>query len=66
MEYDQYNQKAKLYKLIGEEVIDTYVKKMLDEILNKYDNVVSKEPHDIRNCKHVKYNIRLNDKRSIK
>src|SRR6266542_714024 len=66
METDKYNQEAKLYELIGEEVIDTHVKEMLDEILTKYDNVVSKGPHDIGNCKLVKHDIRLNDERPIK
>src|SRR6266498_839617 len=66
MENDRYNQEAKLYELIGEEVIDTYVKEMLDEILNEYDNVVSKGPYDIGNCTQVKHDIRLNDERSIK
>ncbi len=37
LEYDQYNQEAKLYELIGEEVMNTHVKEMLDEILNEYD-----------------------------
>ncbi len=55
MEKDKYNQKAKLYKLIGKEVMDTHVKEMLDEILNEYDNIVSKGPHDIGNCKLIKY-----------
>ncbi len=36
----------------------THIKKMFNEILNEYD--------DIRNCKLVKYDIRLNDKRPIK
>ncbi len=63
---DQYNQKAKLYELIGKEVIDTHVKEMLDEILNKYDDVTSKGFHNIENCKLVKYDIRLNDERFIK
>ncbi len=63
IENDKYNQEAKLYELIGKEVIDTHVKEMLDEILNEY---VSKGPHDIENCKLVKHNIRLNDKRPIK
>ncbi len=66
MENDKYNQKVKLYKLIGEEVMDTHVKEMLDKILTKYDNVVSKRPHDIGNCKLVKHDIRLNDERLIK
>ncbi len=66
MKNDKYNQKAKLYELISEEVIDTHVKKMLDEILNKYDDVVSKGFHDIENCKLVKHDIRLNDERPIK
>ena len=39
---------------------------MLDEILNKYDDVVSKRSHNIGNCKLVKHNIRLNDERPIK
>jgi len=66
MENDKYNQEAKLYELIGKEVIDIHIKEMLDKILNEYDNVVFKGPHDIENCKLVKYNIRLNDNRSIK
>src|SRR6266498_4694161 len=65
IENDKYNQEAKLYELISEEVIDTYIKEMLDEILIEYDDVVSKRPHDIGNCKLVKHDIRLNDKRSI-
>src|SRR6266511_4116026 len=66
METDKYNQEAKLYELIGEEVMDTHVKEMLDEILNEYDDVVSKGPHDIGNCTQVKHDIRLNDERPIK
>ncbi len=66
MKNDKYSQKVKLYKLIGEEVIDTHIKKMLDEILNEYDDVVFKEPHDIGNCRLVKHDIRLNDERPIK
>src|SRR6266498_5528323 len=66
MENDKYNQEAKLYELIGEEVMDTHVKEMLDEILNEYDDIVSKRPHDIGNCKFVKHDIRLNDERPIK
>ncbi len=66
MEYDQYNQKAKLYELIGEEIMDTHVKKILNEILNEYDNVIFKGSHNIKNCKLVKYNIRLNNERFIK
>ncbi len=66
IENDKYNQEAKLYELISEEVMDTHVKKMLDEILNEYDDVVFKESYDIGNCKLVKYNIRLNDERPIK
>ncbi len=34
--------------------MDTHVKKMLDEILNEYDDVISKGPHDIRNYKLMK------------
>ncbi len=66
MENDQYNQEAKLYKLIGKKVMDTYIKEMLDEILNEYDDVVSKGPYDIGNCIQVKHDIRLNDERLIK
>src|SRR6266542_2595330 len=66
IENDKYNQEAKLYELIGEEVIDTHVKEMLDKILNEYDDIVSKGPHDIGNCKLVKHDIRLNDERPIK
>ncbi len=66
MENDKYNQKAKLYELIGEEVMDTHVKEMLDKILIKYNDVVSKGSHDIGNCKLIKHDIRLNDERSIK
>src|SRR6266498_1994788 len=66
MENDKYNQEAKLYELIGEEVMDTHVKEMLDEILNEYDDVVSKGFYNIGNCKLVKHDIRLNDERPIK
>ena len=66
MENDKYNQEAKLYELINEEVIDTYIKEMLNEILNEYNDVISKGSHDIGNCRLVKYDIRLNDERSIK
>ncbi len=66
MENDKYNQKAKLYELIDEEIMDTHIKEMLDEILTEYDDVVSKGPHDIGNCKIVKHDIRLNDERPIK
>ena len=66
MENDKYSQEAKLYELIGEEVMDTHVKEMLDEILTEYDDIVSKRSHDIENCKLVKHNIRLNDERPIK
>src|SRR6266536_4819566 len=66
MEKDKYNQKVKLYELIGEEVMDTHVKEMLDEILNEYDDVVSKGPHNIGNCTQVKHDIRLNDDKPIK
>src|SRR6266542_4449493 len=66
MENDKYNQEAKLYELIGEEVMDSHVKEMLDEILTEYDDVVSKGSYDIRNCKLVKHDIRLNDERPIK
>ena len=66
MENDKYNQETKLYELIGKEVMDTHVKEMLVEILNEYDDVVSKGSHNIGNCKLVKHDIRLNDKRPIK
>ncbi len=66
IETDKYNQEAKLYELISEEVMDTHVKEMLDEILTEYDDVVSKRSHDIENCKLIKHDIRLNDKRLIK
>jgi len=44
MEQDKNNQEVKLYELIGKEVMDTHIKKMLDEILTKYDNVILKGP----------------------
>src|SRR6266498_813717 len=66
IEKNKYNQEAKLYELISEEVMDTHVKEMLDKILNEYDDVVSKGSHDIGNCKLVKHDIRLNDERPIK
>ncbi len=66
MENNQYNQEVKFYKLIDEKVIDTHIKEMLDEILNEYDDIVSKGSYDIKNCKLVKHDIRLNDDRPIK
>ncbi len=39
---------------------------MLNKIFNKYDDIVSKGSHDIKNCKLVKHDIRLNDERPIK
>jgi len=50
LEYDGYNKEAKLYKLIGKEVMDTHIKEMLDKILIEYDDLVSKRSHDIGNC----------------
>ncbi len=46
--------------------MDTYVKEVLNEILNEYDDIIFKESHDIGNCKLVKHDIRLNNKRPIK
>jgi len=46
--------------------MDIHVKEMLDKILNEYDDIVFKGSHDIRNCKLVKHNIRLDDERLIK
>ena len=66
LKYDKNNKKAKLYKLIGKEVMNTHIKKMLDEILNEYNDIVFKGSHNIENCKLVKHDIRLNDKRPIK
>jgi len=66
MENDKYSQEVKFYELISEEVMNTHVKEMLNEILNEYDDVVSKGSHDIGNCKLVKHDIRLNDERPIK
>jgi len=53
IENNKYNQEAKLYELIGEEVMDTHVKEMFDKILNEYDDIVSKGPHNIENYKLV-------------
>ncbi len=39
---------------------------MLDKILNEYDNVMLKRPYNIKNCKLIKHDIRLNDKKLIK
>ncbi len=66
LKQEEYNKKVKLYELIGKEVIKTYIKKIFDKILAKYNNIVSKRSHDIENYKLVKYDIRLIDKRSIK
>ncbi len=66
IENDQYNQEAKLYELIDEEVMNSHIKEMLDEILNEYDDIVFKGSHDIGNCKLIKHDIRLNDERPIK
>ncbi len=46
--------------------MDTHIKEMLDEILNEYNDVVSKGSHNIGNCKLVKHDIRLNNERPIK
>src|SRR6266542_966889 len=46
--------------------MDIHIKEMLNEILNEYDDVVFKKPHDIENYKLIKHDIRLNDKRLIK
>ncbi len=39
---------------------------MFDKILNEYNNMILKRPHDIGNCKLIKHDIRLNNKRPIK
>jgi len=46
--------------------MNTHVKKMLDEILNEYDDIFFKGSYDIENCKLVKHDIRFNDERPIK
>ncbi len=66
LKYNKYNKKAKFYELISEEIMNIHVKEIFNEILNKYDDVVLKKPYNIRNCKLVKYDIRLNNKRPIK
>ena len=40
------------------EITDTYPEEV-QEILEEYDNIVSKEAHDIGNCTSVKHVIRL-------
>ena len=46
--------------------MDTHIKKMFDEILNEYNDIVSKGSYDIGNCKLVKHDIRLIDEKPIK
>ena len=46
--------------------MNTHIKEMLDEILNEYNNIISKESHNIENCRLIKHNIRLNDEKPIK
>jgi len=66
LKHDKYNKKAKLYEFISKEIMDIYIKEMLNEILAKYDDVVFKGSYDIGNCKLVKYDIKLNNERPIK
>ncbi len=64
--WDKYNKKAKFYELIDEKIMETYIKKIFDKILVKYNKVILKRFNDIGNYKLVKYNICFMDKRSIK
>ncbi len=66
IEKDNNNNNLKLYKLIGEEIMKTYVKEIFNEILIKYDDMVFKKPYDIENYKLVKYDIKLTNERLIK
>ncbi len=43
----------------------TEVEQVLKIILEEYDNVVSREAHDIRNCRTIEHTIRLMDETSV-
>src|SRR6266511_3649205 len=59
-EEDQY---GKLYELIGEEALKPEIENIVKELLEEYDEVVSKGSHDIGNCTLVEHAIRLIDDR---
>ncbi len=66
IEQDKYRKEVKLYELIGKKVMEIHIKKILNKILVEYDDIISKGSYNIENCKLVKYNIRLINKRLIK
>jgi len=48
---------ARLFEITGTE--ETEIEWALKIILEKYDNVVSREAHDIGNCQTIEHTIRL-------
>ena len=64
LQIDEDIQDQWLYNAMGEEAINPTIKDVVDKILDDYEDIVSKGPHDIRNCITVEHAIRLLDKTS--
>src|ERR1043166_8449595 len=45
----------------SEEVEETITQEEIDEILNEFQDIISKGDHDIRNCNLIEHAIRLTD-----
>ena len=54
---------ARLFKITGTE--GTKVEQVLKTILEEYNDVVSREAHNIGNCQTIEHFIRLLDKTSV-
>ncbi len=57
MLYLEDKREVRIFEIIG--MKGTEVKKILKVILEEYDDVVSQEAYDIRNCQTIEHAIRL-------
>src|ERR1044071_8958758 len=57
------NEGFNVYQMIdwSEEVEENITQKEIDEILNEFQDIISKRDHDIGNCNLIEYAIRLTD-----
>ena len=56
-----------LYHIVGEEVVNPMIKKIVDQILEDYEDIVSKGSYDIGNCTTIRdeESSKLSDSESV-